>query len=356
VSVTTSEFDPYQQWLGIAPHERPADHYRLLGLARFETDVQRIARAADERMALVRSYQTGPRGSHTQRILNEISAARVCLLEHATKAAYDSALHQMLAQAAARQTAVPPAPTIAPPVVPPPFAAPYERRLPERTPAPPLARAKGRVWWRPLEMIIAVAVLALAGTIGWGVLKDRFQASPERPSESEMVEPEPAEEPPLSAVPVVLLQEGSGEVNLSPATATLSGNPKLRTVGGDQLLTGWTSPEDTARWRFRLIIPGAYRVVFTYAAAESALGAGLNVTLDEDQAGCDLRPTGALDRFDAASLSVLIPESGEHTLSIKPKHKSDQDWLHLKGVQLVPVNPPKAPETVRPPTAAQNDS
>ena len=63
MSLATSEFDPYQQWLGIAPHERPADHYRLLGLPRFETDVERIARAADERMALVRSYQTGPRGS-----------------------------------------------------------------------------------------------------------------------------------------------------------------------------------------------------------------------------------------------------------------------------------------------------
>ena len=136
MSLATSEFDPYQQWLGIAPHERPADHYRLLGLPRFETDVERIARAADERMALVRSYQTGPRGSHTQRILNEISAARVCLLDRATKAAYDSALHQMLAQLAARQTAAPPtaaiAPAIAPPPVPPPLAAPFERRLPER--------------------------------------------------------------------------------------------------------------------------------------------------------------------------------------------------------------------------------
>lgn len=29
-------FDPYSEWLGIAPEEQPPDHYRLLGIAPFE--------------------------------------------------------------------------------------------------------------------------------------------------------------------------------------------------------------------------------------------------------------------------------------------------------------------------------
>ena len=40
-------FDPYHRWLGIRPEEQPADHYRLLGLARFEDDVEVIRDAAE---------------------------------------------------------------------------------------------------------------------------------------------------------------------------------------------------------------------------------------------------------------------------------------------------------------------
>ena len=37
-------FDPYHKWLGIRPEEQPANYYRLL---------------ADQRMAHIRSFQTG---------------------------------------------------------------------------------------------------------------------------------------------------------------------------------------------------------------------------------------------------------------------------------------------------------
>jgi hypothetical protein len=90
-------FDPYAQWLGIPPAEQPPDHYRLLGLARFETDPARIAAAADARMALLRSVQTGPRGLIAQKIMNEVAAARVCLLAPERKSLYDKELWQRLA-------------------------------------------------------------------------------------------------------------------------------------------------------------------------------------------------------------------------------------------------------------------
>src|ERR1051326_5302434 len=90
-------FDPYESWLGISPPDQPADHYRLLGLPRYEAEPSRIARGADERMALVRSFQTGPRGAYTQKLLNELAAARVCLLDPNTKAEYDRELADRLA-------------------------------------------------------------------------------------------------------------------------------------------------------------------------------------------------------------------------------------------------------------------
>jgi hypothetical protein len=82
-------FDPYRKWLGIPPAEQPADHYRLLGIGRFEDDLDTISNAADRQMAHVRTFQAGPNSALSQRLLNEIAAARICLLDRTKKAAYD---------------------------------------------------------------------------------------------------------------------------------------------------------------------------------------------------------------------------------------------------------------------------
>ena len=52
-------FDAYHKWLGISPEEQPADHYRLLGLRRFESDPDVIDAAADRQMAHLKTYKTG---------------------------------------------------------------------------------------------------------------------------------------------------------------------------------------------------------------------------------------------------------------------------------------------------------
>jgi hypothetical protein len=85
-------FDPYRKWLGILPAEQPPDHYRLLGIVRFEDDRDTISNAADRQMAHVRTFQTGPHSSLSQKLLNEIAAARVCLLDETRKAEYDRQL------------------------------------------------------------------------------------------------------------------------------------------------------------------------------------------------------------------------------------------------------------------------
>ena len=85
-------FDPYHRWLAISPEEQPADHYRLLGCKRFEDDPDVIESAADRQMAHVRSFQSGEYADDAQRILNEISAARLVLLKPEEKKAYDKTL------------------------------------------------------------------------------------------------------------------------------------------------------------------------------------------------------------------------------------------------------------------------
>jgi len=87
-----SSFDPYHFWLSIPPEHQPPNHYRLLGLSPFESDPDVIDNAADQRMAFLRTKQTGDRAEHGQRLLNEVSAARTCLLNSSAKAAYDESL------------------------------------------------------------------------------------------------------------------------------------------------------------------------------------------------------------------------------------------------------------------------
>ena len=90
-------FDAYHRWLGISPKDQPPNHYRLLGIDVFEPDSDVIANAADKQMAHIRSFQAGEHSGLSQRILNEIAAARVCLLNPNKKAAYDERLRGQIA-------------------------------------------------------------------------------------------------------------------------------------------------------------------------------------------------------------------------------------------------------------------
>ena len=85
-------FDPYHQWLGIPPSEQPPNHYRLLGIAPFETSYDVISQAAEQRTRQIRSVPTGQPADVAQRLLNEIAGARLCLLDPNIKRAYDADL------------------------------------------------------------------------------------------------------------------------------------------------------------------------------------------------------------------------------------------------------------------------
>jgi len=87
-----TEFDPYYRWLGIPPEDQPPNCYRLLGVRLFEADVNVIESAADQRMAHLHSFQSGEQGLLSQRLLNEVAAARVCLLSPERRAKYDQQL------------------------------------------------------------------------------------------------------------------------------------------------------------------------------------------------------------------------------------------------------------------------
>ena len=89
-------FNPYREWLGIPEDQQPPHLYQLLGIQPFETDAEVISRAADRVMLYVRTFQTGPYSDVSQKLLNEISKARVTLLSPESKDKYDSRLRHKL--------------------------------------------------------------------------------------------------------------------------------------------------------------------------------------------------------------------------------------------------------------------
>jgi hypothetical protein len=92
----TTDFDPYYKWLGIPPKDQPPHHYRLLGIELFETDREVIDAAANRLMGYLKDLAVGDEGAHSQRLLNEIARARLCLLNKKKKAGYDDQLRQQL--------------------------------------------------------------------------------------------------------------------------------------------------------------------------------------------------------------------------------------------------------------------
>jgi hypothetical protein len=90
------EFNPYREWLGLDNDGRRPDHYELLGLSRFEEDLELIRSAADAKTNTVRHVRPGPQVEVWQRLLDELSQTRQCLTDPASKRAYDEQLRQGL--------------------------------------------------------------------------------------------------------------------------------------------------------------------------------------------------------------------------------------------------------------------
>jgi formylglycine-generating enzyme required for sulfatase activity len=97
------DFDAYHKWLGIAPDEQPPHYYRLLAIRPFEEDLDVIENAADQRMVHLRSFGTSRYVDISQRLLNEVAAAKVCLLNPQKKADYDAKLHALLDRQSVRE-------------------------------------------------------------------------------------------------------------------------------------------------------------------------------------------------------------------------------------------------------------
>lgn len=359
------DFDPYLNWLGIEPHERPLDHYRLLGLARFEHRRDVIKGAADQRMAYIRSFQSGPRVSHTQRLLNELATAKLCLLDAGAKAGYDAALQSQLFPPAA-----PPAPPVytpheylAVPLAEPPVAGGPTKPQPSVSSATyvvdspvqpdPTSAEKSEsdakpdddspVYTRPWFPLAAVASLLVVAGMIWGIGKylnrPHETSGPIKPTNEGEVSP--IDEPPVDPTPdpatsTMIEQDESGEILFSAESAELHGNLQFDSRGGAQVVSNWMSEEDELSWTFHVKRPQFFRVEISYAAASDSAGGRYEITVDEDRRTGEIRSAARPDDFVTDQLILVIRNGGRHVLTLRAAEMRGKELFVFKSLRLRP--------------------
>ncbi len=373
------EFDPYSQWLDIPPQEQPPDHYRLLGIGRFETSPEIIQAAADARMSLVRKFQMGPRGRYTQELLNELSAAKLTLLDAKTRDAYNETLretttisNQTVTQVGAPAELHPPWSDVPSPAAQ--FGMPSPKDRLSATDDPMVlvdaSTDHGRsadsdeadesetpVYARPWFLILITAMLVAVAGLAVGVqtilerrgdgkplhdtVVDQTDPVPVSPSTTDSAElPETPEEP-----PVLVFSEADGSVNLVASTAQLRGGLQLDTCEDHNVIAGWSSQDCSAAWRFRIMKADFYSVRLIYAVTEDAEGCTLEIDVNAD--GQETRPDGLRhtvsmrggpNTFIEDEDHLMIRHSGENTLVVSTDSPTPQGLMQLQAIRLLPRN------------------
>jgi uncharacterized protein (TIGR03067 family) len=157
-------FDPYHKWLGIPPADQPPNHYRLLGLNLFESDPDVIDVATEQRVVYLRGCATGEHIAESQKLLNEVAAARLCLLNVEKKRAYDMKLRSALERTSPASDESPPPPTMPWESEPEESTSPVESKTPH-TARKVQAAAKGKpsakTWQRVAVIVGGLLVLVI---------------------------------------------------------------------------------------------------------------------------------------------------------------------------------------------------
>ena len=92
IEPVSEPFDPYRDWLGIDSQGNAVDHYRILSVPRFEGDPRKILAAVNAAVARLEKIDPASYPLERLRLMDELQAAKRCLLNPAAKSQYDAAL------------------------------------------------------------------------------------------------------------------------------------------------------------------------------------------------------------------------------------------------------------------------
>jgi hypothetical protein len=214
-------FDPYHIWLGIPETARPISKYRLLGIDDFENNTEVIGAAAEQRTIYLRTMQAGEHEVLVAELLNEVSQARVTLLNADQKAGYDEELRRQQTPEPVPEPTPPPIPVVQTPT-PAPSPVVVRGTVAQEFPAAivptvkkPHRRGQNNIWKQP-----AVIGISLVGVIGVFVLLISLMSS-------EDAEPVASNSPPVVISPPISTSQPNPEPEPEPIARTLAGHSDI---------------------------------------------------------------------------------------------------------------------------------
>ncbi|MEX2187312.1 MAG: hypothetical protein WD875_10975 [Pirellulales bacterium] len=345
-----NSFDPLAEWLGIPPAEQPPHHYRLLGLKLFEDRAEKIEQAADERMAAVRKHQNGPRAAATQQVLNRLAAAKQCLLNPATRDAYDAAIHGQLAasksaaSAGKRPRAVEQPPTFD-------FETPPADEVLDFGSDTTSGRADGSVTrenatkgvsarrrgGRPL-MLPSIALTIFTACAGAWVLFGRDNDG-EQQEESPVVivKRSPSDRPAASPDAPPVVRPVGGVLRCMAENVS---REDAHRRGGDLLDMTLVEGRVEVSWTVRVRKAGFYTASITYSAAGEA-GQTFEIEMDDGALRTTpIRPTAGQFATDELK-TVVFRKTGDHRVVLRAAGKVDRTrTIKVREMQFRPVSLP----------------
>lgn len=138
-----------------------------------------------------------------------------------------------------------------------------------------------------------------------------------------------------STVPVVQA-DAAGGYALTPETADLHGGLREEAQGGQPNIGFWDRADDYASWKVNFKQPGRFKVVVTCATVHS--GSVFIVELAGRKLESDVPTSGAWDKFVEVQTGVVeVPQTGEQTLSIRPRDEKSWKAINLRSIRLEPV-------------------
>ena len=268
--LSSPEFNPYREWLGIPPIER-LTFYRLLGLKAFESNPKVINAAAQQRLAMLHAHESGPHAAWAQMLSNELTAARLCLLSPQHKSEYDEALRQYVAAlerkhpgsaaAAANMAQGPLRPVLVPRPLPAASASSALGQIPlerdDLVPAELVEKEPSASW--PLLLLAGLLVVVALSSQAWIVLS-LWTGSADRPPVETEAEPtavwsQAADEPLLEFAALddarpyrpLALPEAAGDTEQPasepPEARSLEISSQAGTPGEESSRTAWDDPD-----------------------------------------------------------------------------------------------------------------
>jgi len=312
-----------------------------------------IAEAADQRMILVRSFQTGPRGSYTQQLLNELTAAKLCLLDPNTKTTYDAVLEGQLAANIDKDPNSLEAPPIADPrrakshstdVTPPPL--PSEQTQPQEKSA---VRRKSSWFsirsWVPIVAVASVIVIAIVvWAVGTSFAKQKKKIDVVLTSKARLNslknqdnKLDKSDGGLTDDEGITIVQEGDGSFNFPASIATIHGkNARLDNHDGNGLITNWSTKDDWLSWRFNVVKGGIFRVQVTYLIEKSSSGGRFFIAVGDQEKSLDVQVSESPSQFVTDEFYLLVKNRGTNHVEMRALEIAGGKLLTLKDIRFSP--------------------